>query len=111
MTISDRKLLILFKQNKSDNLILTKKLPEWTYPDHENCLPDAFQEQAIKIRKQALSIIFNSMSTCSNWYGSTNTYHFKWINNDFKLIQAGSIPPLLLMCSHEQLLAGKYLHE
>ncbi|EXT66946.1 HTH-like domain protein [Acinetobacter sp. 25977_10] len=29
----------------------------------------------------------------------------------FKLIQAGSIPPLLLMCSHEQLLAGKYLHE
>ena len=84
--ISDRKLLILFKQNKSDNLILTKKLPEWTYPDHENCLPDAFQEQAIKIRKQALSIIFNSMSTCSNWYGSTNTYHFKWINNDFKLI-------------------------
>ena len=29
----------------------------------------------------------------------------------FKLIQAGFIPPLLLMCSHEQLLAGKYLHE
>ena len=29
----------------------------------------------------------------------------------FKQIQAGSIPPLLLMCSHEQLLAGKYLHE
>ena len=29
----------------------------------------------------------------------------------FKLIQAGSIPPLLLMCSHEQLLGGKYLHE
>lgn len=29
----------------------------------------------------------------------------------FKLIQAGSIPALLLMCSHEQLLAGKYLHE
>ena len=29
----------------------------------------------------------------------------------FKLIQAGSILPLLLMCSHEQLLAGKYLHE
>lgn len=29
----------------------------------------------------------------------------------FKLIQAGSIPPLLLMCTHEQLLAGKYLHE
>ena len=29
----------------------------------------------------------------------------------FKLIQAGSIPPLLLMCSHEQLLDGKYLHE
>jgi hypothetical protein len=29
----------------------------------------------------------------------------------FKLIQAGYIPPLLLMCSHEQLLAGKYLHE
>jgi hypothetical protein len=28
----------------------------------------------------------------------------------FKLIQAGSIPPLLLMCSHEQLLDGKYLH-
>jgi hypothetical protein len=27
----------------------------------------------------------------------------------FKLIQAGSIPPLL-MCSHEQLLDGKYLH-
>mgnify|MGYP003601374289 CR=1 FL=1 len=29
----------------------------------------------------------------------------------FKLIQAGSIPPLLLMCSHEQLLDGKYHHE
>ena len=29
----------------------------------------------------------------------------------FKLIQAGSIPPLLLMCFHEQLLDGKYLHE
>jgi transposase InsO family protein len=28
----------------------------------------------------------------------------------FKQIQAGSIPPLLLMCSHEQLLDGKYLH-
>ena len=28
----------------------------------------------------------------------------------FKLIQAGSIPPLLLMCSHEPLLDGKYLH-
>ena len=28
----------------------------------------------------------------------------------FKLIQAGSIPHLLLMCSHEQLLDGKYLH-
>ena len=28
----------------------------------------------------------------------------------FKLIQAGSIPPLLLMCSHEQLLDGKYRH-
>ena len=28
----------------------------------------------------------------------------------FKLIQAGSIPPLLLMCSHEQLLDGRYLH-
>ena len=28
----------------------------------------------------------------------------------FKHIQAGSIPPLLLMCSHEQLLDGKYLH-
>ena len=28
----------------------------------------------------------------------------------FKLTQAGSIPPLLLMCSHEQLLDGKYLH-
>lgn len=28
----------------------------------------------------------------------------------FKLIQAGSIPPLLLMCSHEQLLDRKYLH-
>ena len=28
----------------------------------------------------------------------------------FKQIQAGSTPPLLLMYSHEQLLAGKYLH-
>ena len=28
----------------------------------------------------------------------------------FKQIQAGSIPPLLLMCSHEQLLDGKYQH-
>ncbi len=28
----------------------------------------------------------------------------------FKQIQAGSIPHLLLMCSHEQLLDGKYLH-
>ena len=28
----------------------------------------------------------------------------------FKLIQAGSIPPLLLMCSREQLLDGKYQH-
>ncbi len=28
----------------------------------------------------------------------------------FKLIQAGYIPHLLLMCSHEQLLDGKYLH-
>ena len=28
----------------------------------------------------------------------------------FKLIQAGSIPHLLLMCSHEQLLDGKYRH-
>ncbi len=28
----------------------------------------------------------------------------------FKLIQAGSIPHLLLMCSHEQLLDGKYQH-
>ena len=28
----------------------------------------------------------------------------------FKLIQAGSIPPLLLMCSHEQLLDGKHQH-
>ena len=29
----------------------------------------------------------------------------------FKLIQAGSIPPLLLMCFHVPLLAGKYRHE
>ena len=28
----------------------------------------------------------------------------------FKLTQTGFIPPLLLMCSHEQLLDGKYLH-
>lgn len=28
----------------------------------------------------------------------------------FKPIQVGSIPPLLLMCSHEQLLDGKYQH-
>ena len=28
----------------------------------------------------------------------------------FKLIPAGSIPHLLLMCSHEQLLGGKYRH-
>ncbi len=28
----------------------------------------------------------------------------------FKPIQVGSIPPLLLMCSHEQLSDGKYLH-
>ena len=28
----------------------------------------------------------------------------------FKPIQAGSIPHLLLMCSHEQLLDGKYQH-
>ena len=28
----------------------------------------------------------------------------------FKLIHAGYIPHLLLMCSHEQLLDGKYLH-
>jgi len=28
----------------------------------------------------------------------------------FKPIQVGSIPPLLLMCSHEHLLDGKYLH-
>ncbi len=28
----------------------------------------------------------------------------------FKPIQVGSIPPLLLMCSHEQLLDGKHLH-
>jgi len=28
----------------------------------------------------------------------------------FKPIQVGSISPLLLMCSHEQLLDGKYLH-
>ena len=28
----------------------------------------------------------------------------------FKLIQAGSIPHLLLMCFHEQLLGGKYQH-
>ena len=28
----------------------------------------------------------------------------------FKQIQAGSILPLLLMCSHEQLLDGKYRH-
>ena len=28
----------------------------------------------------------------------------------FKQIQAGSIPPLLLMCSREQLLDGKYQH-
>ena len=28
----------------------------------------------------------------------------------FKPIQVGSISPLLLMCSHEQLLDGNYLH-
>ncbi len=35
----------------------------------------------------------------------------RWVTlRIFKLIQVGSIPPLLLMCSHEQLLDGKYLH-
>ena len=35
----------------------------------------------------------------------------RWVTlRIFKLIQAGSIPPLLLMCSREQLLDGKYQH-
>ena len=84
--IQNRKLLILFKQGGQYQQILSKQIPNWTYRDDENCINDALFDDGVSIKNHVLNITFDAMNSCSNWYGESWTYRFKFNQSQFKLI-------------------------
>lgn len=85
-TLQNRKLLILMSQKNRLHLNLSKKIPNWTYSEKENCINDAIESGGISIHRGVLDLTFAEMNACSNWYGISSTYRFQWQTIDFKLI-------------------------
>lgn len=84
--VHNRRLLILINQKNSLQIKLSKQIPNWTYRDDENCIDDALSGGGVSIKNSVLDIAFDAMNSCSNWYGESWTYRFKFDNSQFKLI-------------------------
>lgn len=83
--IMNRKLLVLVKNNNTYQQQNAKSLPNWTYRDNENCMDGALSDGSVEIKNGILDLSFNDMNTCSNWYGQSWTYRFKWQKSQFRL--------------------------
>ena len=84
--IHHRRLLILINQKNSLHIQLSKQIPNWTYRDDENCIDDALSGGGVSIKNNVLDIAFDAMNSCSNWYGESWSYRFKFDHSQFKLI-------------------------
>lgn len=84
--VHNRRLLILINQKNSLQIKLSKQIPNWTYRDDANCIDDALSGGGVNIKNSVLDIAFDAMNSCSNWYGESWTYRFKFDNSQFKLI-------------------------
>ena len=84
--VHNRRLLILINPKNSLQIKLSKQIPNWTYRDDENCIDDALSGGGVSIKNSVLDIAFDAMNSCSNWYGESWTYRFKFDNSQFKLI-------------------------
>lgn len=86
LNFNPRHLLVLLNTGKSyQQVILNKNIPRENDED-ASCLVDPLEDGELSITKGKLNIVLVYWMSCGGWSRTTETYQFRWQNQQFELI-------------------------